>query len=100
MVDELNISYNYDWILKAPHFTLKVLVGFFTSKTSQTLQAWEGQHRRAVEKGSADSSHTAKTRFKQRGHSSSDIRFIAIEQVKGRFEGDEDTQASMRESLD
>ena len=88
--------------MKAPNSTLKVLVGFFTSKTSQTLQAGEGQHRKAVEKGTANSYHTAKTytRFKQRGHSSSDIRLIAIEQVKGRFEGDEDTQASMRESMD
>ena len=86
--------------MKAPNFALKVLVGFFTSKTSNTLQAGEGQHRRAVEKGTANSYHTAKTRFKQRGHSSSDIRFIAIEQAKGRFEGDEDTQATMRESVD
>ena len=29
--------------------------------------------------------------FRQRGHSSSDMKFIAIELVQGRFEGDEDT---------
>ena len=31
--------------------------------------------------------------FRQRGHSVSDMRFIAIEAVQGRFNNDEDTLA-------
>ena len=62
-------------------------------KTSQTLQARGGQHRRAVDKGTEKNAHTAKMyeHFQQRGHSAADMRFIAIEVVQGRFKNDEDT---------
>ena len=64
-------------------------------KTSQTLQARGGQHRRAVVKGTEKNAHSAKMyeHFQQRGHSVSDMRFIAIEAVQGRFNNDEDTLA-------
>ena len=64
-------------------------------KTSQTLQARGGQHRRAVVKGTEKNAHSAKMyeHFQQRGHSVSDMRFIAIEAVQGRFKNDEDTLA-------
>ena len=50
------------------------------------------QHRRAIEKGIDNCNSTAKMyeHFRKRGHSSSVMRFIAIESVEGRFEGDED----------
>ena len=62
-------------------------------KTTQTLQAKGGQHRRAVEKGAEKNIHSAKMyeHFQQRGHAVSDMRFIAIEAVQGRFKNDEDT---------
>ena len=62
-------------------------------KTSQSLQARGGQHRRAVEKGTEKNTHSAKMyeHFQQRGHSVTDMKFIAIEVVQGRFENDEDT---------
>ena len=62
-------------------------------KTSQTLQARGGQHRRAVVKGTDKNAHTAKMyeHFQQRGHTVSDMRFIAIEAVQGRFKNDEET---------
>ena len=64
-------------------------------KTSQTLQARGGQHRRSVENGTNQSNHTKMyEHFRQRGHSSSDMRFMAIEAVQGRFRGDEDTLAA------
>ena len=69
-------------------------------KTSQTLQARGGQHRRAVDKGTEKNSHTAKMyeHFQKRGHSVSDMRFFAIEAVQGRFKNDEDT-LSVRERV-
>ena len=46
-----------------------------------------------MDKGTDKNSHAAKMyeHFQQRGHSCSDMRFIAIEVVQGRFENDEDT---------
>lgn len=69
-------------------------------KTSQTIQARGGQHRRAVQKGTEKSVHTAKMyeHFQQRGHTVSDMRFFAIEAVQGRFKNDEDT-LSVRERV-
>ena len=69
-------------------------------KTTQTLQAKGGQHRRAVEKGAEKNIHSAKMyeHFQQRGHAVSDMRFIAIEAVQGRFKNDEDT-LSVRERV-
>ena len=60
-------------------------------KTSQTLQARGGEHRRGVEKGTEKNSAKMYEHFQQRGHSVSDMKFIAIEVVQGRFENDEDT---------
>ena len=60
-------------------------------KTSQTLQARGGEHRRGVEKGTEKNSAKMYEHFQQRGHSASDMKFIAIEVVQGRFENDEDT---------
>ena len=47
-------------------------------------------------KGTDKNTPTAKIyqHFRQRGHSSSDMGFIAIKLVRGRFEGDEDTLAA------
>ena len=50
-------------------------------KTTQSLMVRAGQHRRAVLNG--DSSQKMYQHFQTRGHSETDMRFIAIEQVFG-----------------
>ena len=50
-------------------------------KTTQNLMARAGQHRRAVLNG--DGSQKMYQHFQSRGHTTSDMRFLAIEQVFG-----------------